>query len=67
MAQVLKHGNTYKICICEKCKCEIEYTKQDTFSYKEERDWIWQKARWVKTFITCPECGYDVLIEKRDL
>ena len=65
--QIINHGNSYNKCVCEKCQCEFEYVKKDTWVEKEERTWVWQKPRWKKTYVFCPECGACNLVKKEDI
>lgn len=54
MSFILKHGNTYKITICENCEAEIGYTNKD-ITHLDVMDIRWERTR--IDVICCPECN----------
>ena len=55
--KVIKHGNTIKAKVCEKCKCEFEYREIDID--KEPYEYMGQK--FIRRTIKCPECGWKYI------
>jgi len=60
--EILKHGQTYNKCTCDKCGCQIGYTEKDTIVEEEERVLILTRARWKRIYIRCPECNNKILV-----
>jgi len=54
MSVILKHGNAYKVTVCEKCGAEIGYIKKD-ITYLDVMDINWDRTK--IDVIRCPECN----------
>lgn len=75
--KIIKHGKNYiRYSKCD-CGCELEYNRDDIKAYKEVRDsrfCIQQlevkikkntlKNENIKFYVTCPECGNRISVER---
>ena len=64
MIRVIEHGNTVSICTCEACNCKFSYDNTDVHSEEEDRTFVWQKPRWKRYYVDCPECRQVNLIRE---
>lgn len=59
MMQIIEHGNTYNTAKCDKCGCVFGYTNTETTTTFKNGG----KIR-LDSWVSCPECGYSVVIEE---
>ena len=56
MIRILKPGNE-NIAVCNRCGCAFAFEKEDTH---EVDIFASDKVRISKSYVKCPECGYDI-------
>ena len=57
MIQVIKHGYKYRIAVCNICKCEFSYEKEDVQTIA-----LLSNLPQTQYYISCPECGQTIYL-----
>ena len=60
MIRILKPGNE-NIAVCNRCGCAFAFEKEDTHEVDVCAS---EKVRISQSYVKCPECGYDIWVEK---
>ena len=66
MKKIIKEGTRRKI-TCEECGCLFSFEDEDTYHtelYRNECERVTEMKAGYKTFVTCPQCESEIVLEQ---